>query len=106
MSELAATPQRALFALDGENAERTGFSFASSTCAVELLGLREGYRLLDVGCVAGNYASSVDHPVSPTGRVIGIDLSAAVIEVARLGGLYHSARARNVSSHLMLYERA
>jgi ubiquinone/menaquinone biosynthesis C-methylase UbiE len=89
-------PHRAFVALDDEVDERTAFFVrfldllhgldgvhASHRRTVELLGLREGYRLLDVGCGAGNYAADAVPLVGPSGRVVGVDLSAAMIGVAR-----------------------
>jgi SAM-dependent methyltransferase len=92
----AHVPHRAFMALDEEDAERTAFFVrfldlhhgldgirASHRRTVELLGVREGYRLLDIGCGAGNYAADVAPLIGPSGRVVGLDLSAAMIEVAQ-----------------------
>ncbi len=56
---------------------------ASHRRTVELLGLRAGFRLLDVGCGTGNYARDVAPLVGGTGRVVGVDLSETMIGVAR-----------------------
>jgi SAM-dependent methyltransferase len=57
--------------------------------AVELLGLREGFRLLDVGCGAGHFARDVAPLVGATGRVVGIDLAPELVRAAcrRVEGL-------------------
>jgi ubiquinone/menaquinone biosynthesis C-methylase UbiE len=49
----------------------------------ELLEVREGARLLDVGCGAGNDVQDLARLVGPSGRVVGIDSSATMIEQAR-----------------------
>jgi ubiquinone/menaquinone biosynthesis C-methylase UbiE len=92
----AHVPHRAFMALDEEVDERTAFFVrfldllhgldgvrASHRRSVELLGVREGYRLLDLGCGTGTYATDVASLVGASGRVVGVDLSAAMIGVAR-----------------------
>lgn len=94
-SEPAQVPHRAFMALDDVD-ERTAFFVrfldllhdlggvrASHRRSFELLGLREGFYLLDVGCGPGSYARDGVPLVGPTGRVVGLDLSAAMIDVAR-----------------------
>jgi ubiquinone/menaquinone biosynthesis C-methylase UbiE len=49
----------------------------------ELLEVRPGARLLDVGCGAGNDVQDLARLVGPAGRVVGIDSSATMIEQAR-----------------------
>ena len=48
-----------------------------------LLGLRRGDRVLDVGCGTGDDARALAQIVGPTGRVVGLDASAAMIDEAR-----------------------
>jgi ubiquinone/menaquinone biosynthesis C-methylase UbiE len=49
---------------------------------IRLLGLREGDTVLDVGCGTGlNFPMLVD-AVGPTGRVIGLDRSSRMLEMA------------------------
>ncbi len=47
------------------------------------LGLREGERLLDVGCGRGEAAISLGSDLGAQGELVGIDASAAMLEVAR-----------------------
>ncbi len=47
------------------------------------LGLREGERLLDVGCGRGEAAISLGYDLGAQGELVGIDASAAMREVAR-----------------------
>ncbi len=48
-----------------------------------LSGAQEGDRILDVGCGTGYLTRRAAHAVGPTGRVVGVDPSAPVIEYAR-----------------------
>lgn len=47
------------------------------------LRLRPGDAVLDVGCGPGSAAADLGDLVGPTGRVVGIDPSAALVEAAR-----------------------
>jgi SAM-dependent methyltransferase len=47
------------------------------------LGLRTGERLLDVGCGPGDAALALAADLGATGEVVGIDVSAAMLAVAR-----------------------
>jgi ubiquinone/menaquinone biosynthesis C-methylase UbiE len=49
----------------------------------DLLDVRPGARLLDVGCGAGNDVQDLAKLVGPSGRVVGIDSSATMIQQAR-----------------------
>jgi ubiquinone/menaquinone biosynthesis C-methylase UbiE len=49
----------------------------------ELLRLRSGSAVLDVGCGAGEVCVELAARVEATGRVAGVDLSEAMIDVAR-----------------------
>jgi ubiquinone/menaquinone biosynthesis C-methylase UbiE len=50
---------------------------------VDYLELREGLSVLDVGCGTGDDARELAQLVSPSGRVIGVDNSSAMIAEAR-----------------------
>ena len=49
----------------------------------DLLDVRPGATLLDVGCGAGNDVQDLAKLVGPGGRVVGIDSSATMIQQAR-----------------------
>ena len=49
----------------------------------DLLEVRPGANLLDVGCGAGNDVQDLAKLVGPAGHVVGIDSSATMIEQAR-----------------------
>lgn len=51
--------------------------------AVESLGLEPGATVLDVGCGTGANAPYLREPVGPTGRVVGLDLTPAMLRRAR-----------------------
>jgi SAM-dependent methyltransferase len=68
-----------------------------------LLGLREGFALLDVGCGTGGFTRDAALFVAPGGRVSGADVSEALLGVAnhraRQSGLaidYHLADAHDL----------
>jgi ubiquinone/menaquinone biosynthesis C-methylase UbiE len=50
---------------------------------IALSGAERGDRVLDVGCGTGYLTRRAAHAVGPTGRVVGVDPSAPVIEYAR-----------------------
>ena len=45
--------------------------------------LRDGQRVLDVGCGTGYPALLAAHAVGPQGHVVGLDLAEAMLTVAR-----------------------
>lgn len=51
--------------------------------AFRMAGITTGMHLLDVGCGSGDVSFLLATLVGPTGKVIGIDKSAAAIELAR-----------------------
>jgi arsenite methyltransferase len=54
----------------------------------EALGAKPGERILDVGCGPGFYVDEIAEQVGDAGSVVGVDASAAMLEVAagRTGG--------------------
>jgi ubiquinone/menaquinone biosynthesis C-methylase UbiE len=50
---------------------------------IELLGIDEGFHLLDLGCGVGSYSHDVFPLVGVNGRVVGLDQSPAFIDIAR-----------------------
>jgi SAM-dependent methyltransferase len=61
----------------------------------EALGVREGERVLDVGCGPGFYVEELLEVVGPSGAVVGVDTSAAMLAVAAK----RCARFANVAFH-------
>lgn len=51
--------------------------------AMDAAGVREGDRVVDVGCGCGATVVALSERVGPTGRVVGVDVSAPMLEVAR-----------------------
>ena len=71
-----------------ERLDHQGRMLAPATRTLfEAAGIREGMRVLDLGCGAGDAAFVVGGIVGPTGEVVGIDRSAEAVAKA-------SARAR------------
>jgi ubiquinone/menaquinone biosynthesis C-methylase UbiE len=57
-------------------------------------GLREGMRVLDVGCGTGGVSLAAARIVGPEGHVVGVDMNPEVLEIARTNAA--AARIRNV----------
>jgi demethylmenaquinone methyltransferase/2-methoxy-6-polyprenyl-1,4-benzoquinol methylase len=51
--------------------------------AVRATGVTPGDRVIDVACGSGKLAAELATAVGPTGRVLGVDLSPGMIELAR-----------------------
>jgi ubiquinone/menaquinone biosynthesis C-methylase UbiE len=47
------------------------------------IGVREGYRVLDVGCGTGILSPWLSQAVGPSGKVVAVDLSPRMIALAR-----------------------
>jgi ubiquinone/menaquinone biosynthesis C-methylase UbiE len=58
-------------------------------------GLSRGMRVLDVGCGAGDVSLLAARIVGPSGRVLGIDRAASILEIAKYRA--ELSGARNVS---------
>jgi ubiquinone/menaquinone biosynthesis C-methylase UbiE len=52
------------------------------------VALLTGEEVLDVGCGTGGATLAAWHRVAPTGRVTGVDISAAMLETARARAYY------------------
>lgn len=63
--------------------DRLGFWERYGQGTIARLGLAPGARVLDVCCGSGASALAAAHAVGATGRVIGVDLSAPLLESAR-----------------------
>ena len=59
------------------------FGYAWTQALVQLAAPQEGDRLLDVACGTGPVARQAAPFVGPTGCVVGLDLNAGMLEVAR-----------------------
>jgi 2-polyprenyl-3-methyl-5-hydroxy-6-metoxy-1,4-benzoquinol methylase len=56
------------------------------------VGLRDGQRVVEIGCGSGNIACWVAQQIAPNGSVMAIDISADQIEVARKQALRRNLR--------------
>lgn len=56
----------------------------STVALLEAAGVRPGARALDVGCGGGHVTVELALRVGPSGTVVGVDLDAEVLELARL----------------------
>jgi ubiquinone/menaquinone biosynthesis C-methylase UbiE len=51
--------------------------------AIEALGLQPGQHVLDIGCGSGSTTFELANRVGPSGRVVGVDISAPQLQNAR-----------------------
>jgi len=51
-------------------------------CAIDALAPRPGERVLDIGCGCGDTTLEIARRVAPGGEVLGLDISAPMLEVA------------------------
>lgn len=70
-------------AADNFDAEPLSFWDRHGRRTVELLHIRPGDRILDVGCGTGASALPAASAAGPTGRVAGIDVADRLLEIAR-----------------------
>src|SRR6188768_2303204 len=52
----------------------------------DALGCAPGQRVIDVGCGPGFYVAELRDVVGPSGRIVGVDTSAAMLAVAARRG--------------------
>src|SRR5436190_13998373 len=56
----------------------------TSSRLFDRLGLADGMACLDAGCGGGDATLEIGRRVAPAGRVVGVDLDAAKLEIARV----------------------
>lgn len=71
-----------LYARHGERWQRMAAPYG--TAILEAAALRPGERVLDVGCGHGASTMAAAEHVAPGGSVVGVDISAAMLQPARL----------------------
>jgi arsenite methyltransferase len=69
-------------------------------CGLVLPEALHGMRVLDLGCGAGRDCYLLSRLVGPEGRVVGIDMTAAQLEVARRYQAYHAEHFNYASSNV------
>jgi SAM-dependent methyltransferase len=69
-------------------------------CGLVLPEVLDGMRVLDLGCGAGRDCYLLSRLVGPEGRVVGIDMTVAQLEVARRYQAYHADRFKYASSNV------
>lgn len=67
--------------------------------AMDLLAPSPGYRVVDVGCGCGDTSLELARRVDPEGEVLGLDISAPMLEVAR-------ERARAAGAQNLVFQEA
>lgn len=77
-ARLAGYPKAAIASIPEEVVER----FAGVGCPLAYVDLEEGQRVLDLGSGAGMDVFLAAHRVGPTGRVVGVDLTEDMVEIA------------------------
>jgi SAM-dependent methyltransferase len=63
--------------------EREKLTEAVSPVLVRVIGARAGQRVCDVGCGGGSLTIELAGAVAPNGEVVGLDISAPLLELAR-----------------------
>lgn len=82
-SNIDATSNPTEFVAYMDDANSMAFFRAAKRRTYELLALRSGERVLDVGCGAGEDVRAMAEIVGPTGSAVGIDASQTMIDAAR-----------------------
>ena len=71
--------------------ENSVASFAGTGCPFNLGDLATGERVVDIGCGAGLDSLIAATMVGPTGAVVGVDMTPAMVDRARMGASVMSA---------------
>ncbi len=75
--------------------EIDGIVVPFGAAALELAAVQAGERVIDVGCGCGDTSMELARRVGPTGRVLGVDVSQPMLQVAKaragLAGVTHLA---------------
>lgn len=64
---------------------------------LEQAGISAGMKVVDVGCGAGDVTLLIADRVGPAGKVVGVDVNPAILEIARIRTRAHIAGGENVS---------
>lgn len=89
--DAASNPTEFVHYMDDANAME--FFRAAKRRTYELLALRPGDQVLDVGCGAGEDVRAMAEIVGPTGRAVGVDSSTTMVEAARQRSADNAVRA-------------
>jgi SAM-dependent methyltransferase len=93
MQVCGSVPRAASASLLGDNADRdysaklsrfNSFAEPEIRLLIRSLELKPGMHILDAGCGTGEALTWLSSEVAPSGRVVGIDLAAAHLAVARM----------------------
>lgn len=71
----------------------------TTSSLLDRLGILEGMTCLDVGCGGGDVTLELARPVGSTGRAVGVDVDATIVQVARREA--QAAGLRNVEFRVM-----
>jgi len=85
------------------SAHRTAYMATTTATLLDMAEVGQGTRVLAVGCGTGEEALAAAALVGPTGEVVGTDLSAAMIEIAR--DLADAAGVQNAQFQVMDAQR-
>lgn len=84
---------------DADRLARQARVMASATAAfLSRVGVRPRWQCLDVGCGDGQVTVQLARMVSPGGRVVGLDLDAGALEIARQAAQHAGVQAQFVSA--------
>jgi SAM-dependent methyltransferase len=84
---------------DAQRLARQAHVMAGATSAfLSRLGLAPGWACLDVGCGDGQVTVSMARVAGPTGRVVGVDVDTAALDIARKSAREAGVDAEFVSS--------